>query len=250
MSNSSDPAAKSSCPSYKLYYHYGEYAGRGEPIRMLLHMTGSVWEDTCRKSQLEGPDVIKKLRESGEGAGQPLLFPPALVDLTTSPATAITQLPCIMQYLGEKHGLAGQSLQERTMAMQVTMTWNDLLAEAMTAFHPIKFDGSYQSQKKEAQPYIAQFLATRLPLFLKFIEDSLRMNGGGSSYMVGSSISFADVSILNMMRGYKGSAPQHYQANHDIPLLKALETRLIEEPKIKEFLHSDRTVDIFPDSFC
>ena len=67
--------------------------------------------------------------------------------------------------------------------------------------------------------------------------------------MVGTRLSFADVSMLNLMRGYQGSAPLHYQHNQDIPLLRALEDRLRKEPRIKEFLQSDRSVDIWPDSF-
>eukprot|EP00092_Neocalanus_flemingeri_P061942 GFUD01074639.1.p1 GENE.GFUD01074639.1~~GFUD01074639.1.p1 ORF type:complete len:161 (-),score=30.22 GFUD01074639.1:273-755(-) len=146
------------CPSYKLYYHFGEFAGRGEPVRMLLHLTGTVWEDSCCEKQVCRPAAVKQqLVESREVKGQPLLFPPTLVDHTVSPPIAITQLPCIMQYLGEKHGLAGNSLQDRTRALQITMTWNDLLAEAMTAFHPIKLNESYQSQKAEAQPYCLLF---------------------------------------------------------------------------------------------
>jgi len=217
---------------------------------MMLHLSGVKWEDTCQNTRVIGPEVNKKLRESGEVDGQPLLFPPTLLDMTTIPTTIIIQLPCIMQYLGEKHGLAGQSLLDRTRALQITMTWNDLLAEAMTAFHPINWHGSYESQKEEAQPFIQQFLDTRVTVFLQFFEDSLKLNDVGKGYMVGSSLSFADVAMLNMMRGYKGSAPQHYQDNQRIPLLKGLEIRLREEPRIKEFLQSDRTVDIFTDSFC
>eukprot|EP00092_Neocalanus_flemingeri_P066805 GFUD01081434.1.p1 GENE.GFUD01081434.1~~GFUD01081434.1.p1 ORF type:complete len:247 (-),score=48.85 GFUD01081434.1:131-871(-) len=239
------------CPSYKLYYHFGEFAGRGEPVRMLLHLTGAVWEDSCREKQVCGPAEVKQhLVECGEVKGQPLLFPPTLVDHTMSPPIAITQLPCIMQYLGEKHGLAGNSLQDRTRALQIAMTWNDLLAEAMTAFHPVKLNESYQSQKAEAQPFIEKFLASRLSTFLQFFEDNLKINDGGRGFMIGSSLSFADVAILNMLRGYRGSASQHFQDNQEIPLLKALETRLEEEPGIKSFLGSDRTVNKFLDSFC
>ena len=71
--------------SYKLHYHYGLFAGRGEPIRMLLHLTGCDWEDTCQDSQAVGPEVIHQLREGGEVGDQALLFPPTLVDLTTNP---------------------------------------------------------------------------------------------------------------------------------------------------------------------
>ena len=216
---------------------------------MLLHLTGADWEDVCR-GKAEGPQVIQQLRDSGRVKGQPLLFPPTLLDLTLDTPTSITQLPCIMQYLAEKHNLAGSSLLEKTRALMITTTWNDLLENAMTAFHPIDLHASYTSQKEEAQPYIKKFLESRLPKFLQFFEDSLRLNGGGAGYMVGSDLSFADVAMLNMMRGYRGSAMEHFQSNEDIPLLKALEERLLDEPKIKEFLHSDKTVNIFTDSFC
>jgi len=68
--------------------------------------------------------------------------------------------------------------------------------------------------------------------------------------MVSKKMTFADVAIFCLLRGYNGSQPDHYHFNETIPLLKALEARLREEPKIKAFLESDRTVEKFQDSFC
>ena len=67
--------------------------------------------------------------------------------------------------------------------------------------------------------------------------------------MIGDKLSFCDVAILCFLRGYKGSATEHYESNTTIPLLKAFDLRIREEPKIKAFLASDRTVDIYHDSF-
>ena len=50
------------------------------------------------------------------------------------------------------------------------------------------------------------------------------------------------MAILCLLRGYRGSQPDHYHFNETIPLLKALEARLMEEPKIKEYLESGRTI--------
>ena len=85
------------------------------------------------------------------------------------------QLPCIMQYLAEKHNL------KITRALQITMTWNDLIQEAILAYHPSDPNGSYESQKKEAEPFIEKFLTTRLPVFLKFFVESLKMRPAPST---------------------------------------------------------------------
>ena len=56
-----------------------------------------------------------------------------------------------------------------------------------------------------------------------YFEDCLRANNGGQGWMIGSKLSFADITMLACMRGYKGSLSDHYDANESIPLLKALE---------------------------
>ena len=39
---------------YKLVYWGGQFAGRGEPIRMLLGVTGEKWEDSIRGTDYSG----------------------------------------------------------------------------------------------------------------------------------------------------------------------------------------------------
>ena len=89
----------------------------------------------------------------------------------------------------------------------------------------------------------------RLPKFMAFIEEFLAANEGGKGYLVGKKLSFADVAMVNLIRGYKGSQLEHYEKNSNIPLLKEYEKRLFNEPRIKDFMESDRTVNHFYDSF-
>jgi len=231
---------------YKLFYHDGKFAGRGEPIRMMLDVCGVSWEDTARVKHLFGPGIRDYVRDTENGS-YPVLHPPSLIDCAEN--TTVNQMSCILQYLGEKHGLAGGNLIEKAHALQIALAWNDLLAKAAVAYHPIEISATYQSQKEAAIPYVAKFMETQVPTYLMYFEECLEKNDEGRGYMVGANLSFADICILNMMRGYKGSAPEHYDANQSIPLLKQLEARLREEPKIKAFLVSDRTVDHFYDSF-
>ena len=44
-----------------------------------------------------------------------------------------------------------------------------------------------------------------LPKYFKFLEEVLAANEGGNGYLVGKKISFADVALLNLLRGYRGS---------------------------------------------
>jgi len=89
-----------------------------------------------------------------------------------------------------------------------------------------------------------------LPIYMKDFEDCLHDHYGGKYYMVSKKMTFADIAILCLLRGYKGSQPDHYHFNESIPLLKALEKRLNEDERIMAFLESERTVGGCKDSFC
>jgi len=57
---------------YKLYYWTG-FAGRGEPVRMMLDICGVTWEDTCKKTGVEGKPL--------DDCANPFLFAPHLVEM-------------------------------------------------------------------------------------------------------------------------------------------------------------------------
>ena len=54
-------------------------------------------------------------------------------------------------------------------------------------------------------------------------------------------MTYADVVVFNLIRGYRSSEKDHYTANESIPLLKAHAAKMEEEPKIKDYLASSRT---------
>ena len=82
-------------------------------------------------------------------------------------------------------------------------------------------------------------------------EECLKEHYDGKYFMVSKKMTFADVAILCLLRGYKASEPDHYAFNDTIPLLKALEKRLREDPRIEEYLNSKNAItEQNKDSFC
>ena len=81
-----------------------------------------------------------------------------------------------------------------------------------------------------------------LPIYMGEFEECLQEHYDGKYFMVSKKMTVADVAILCLMRGYKASQPDHYAFNDSIPLLKALELRLREDPSIEQFLSSKNAV--------
>ena len=60
---------------YKLYYWTGDFSGRGEYVRMMLDVCGVKWEDTIRKTGVEGDG------RPVDAIDNPTLFAPHLVEV-------------------------------------------------------------------------------------------------------------------------------------------------------------------------
>ena len=54
--------------------------------------------------------------------------------------------------------------------MQAMMTALDILGEAEMAYHPLKKNDTYESQKDAAEPIIQEWMKNRLPKFLSCLE--------------------------------------------------------------------------------
>ena len=66
-------------------------------------------------------------------------------------------------------------------------------------------------------------------------------NGGGDGFFFGSSLTFADVAVFCMVRGWRSSAPEDYEARAAAsPKLRAFTARMDAEPRVAAFLASER----------
>ena len=63
---------------YILFYHGAKFAGRGEPVRMMLDLCGVKWDDPCQRTGLMGPDIKTEVLKLD--IKNPINFPPFLLD--------------------------------------------------------------------------------------------------------------------------------------------------------------------------
>jgi glutathione S-transferase len=230
--------AMASEASYELYYWPG-LPGRGEFIRLVLEDAGATYVDVARlpEDQGGGAGAITRLLR-GEHTGQLPLAPPILRhgELT------IAQVANICMYLGPRHGLAPADEPGRLACNQLQLTVADLVGEVHDTHHPIAVGRYYEQQKVAARERAAFFLDQRLPRFLGHFEKVLGRNReGGGRFLVGTSLSYADLSVFHVLEGLAYAFPRAFARNEaTIPGLLGLRERVRERPGIAAYLASDR----------
>lgn len=220
---------------YELYYTPSNQ-GRGEFIRLPLEEAGAQYVDVARGSGPgQGPEAVTTFLQDVS-----LRHPPFAQPFLKAGRLLIGQTANILLYLGPKLGLAPQTQAERLWAHQLQLTIADLLKEIQDTHHPIAHGLYYEDQKPEALQYTRHFFAERLPKFLGYFE---RVLGGanGHGYMVGSSLTYVDLSIFQLLEGLRFSFPRTMaRVAPSYPGLAALHERVAARPNIAAYLRSPR----------
>ncbi|MGH8640785.1 MAG: glutathione S-transferase C-terminal domain-containing protein, partial [Burkholderiales bacterium] len=147
----------------------------------------------------------------------------------------------ILQYLGPRMGLVPQAEADRLWVHQLQLTIADLVVEAHDTHHPIAKSLYYEEQKAEALRRSADFRALRLPKFLGYFERVLKANPAGDGYLVGTSLSYVDLSMFQVMSGLAYAFPRAMaRVQSGCPRLTALHQRVQERPRIAAYLKSSR----------
>ncbi len=225
---------------YQLYY-WPSIPGRGELVRLALEEAAAPYVDVARLPESKGGGyaAIKKVL-SGE-LGRTLPFaPPALVDGDF----VVSQTAAILQFLGKRHGLAGRNEREEIAALQLQLTIMDLVAETHDTHHPTSVAVPYEEQKPEALLRAKSFRELRMPKFLGYFERVLGANGeSGGKYLVGGSLTYADLSAFHVVVGLEYAFPNAMQRmTPELPLLLALRDAVAARPRVAAYLASDRRV--------
>ncbi len=221
---------------YELYYWPG-IQGRGEFVRLALEEAGADYVDVARRS--------------GRGMGMP-----AMMDILDNPAVArppfappflkagdrvIGQSANILLFLGPRLGLAPQDEAGRLWVHQLQLTIADLVAEAHDTHHPVAVGLYYEEQKDEALRRAAGFTQERLPKFLGYFEAVLARNPEGDAWLAGDALSYADLSMFQVIAGLRYAFPRTMQRlEPDCPRLAALHDRVAARPNIRAYLASKR----------
>jgi glutathione S-transferase len=218
---------------YELYY-WGGIPGRGEFVRLALEEAGAPYVDVARADDGEK----RMLALLGDKS---VVHPPFAPPFLKAGKILIGQTANILLFLGESHDLAPKRDPGRLWTHQLQLTLADLVGEVHDTHHPIAGSLYYEDQQREAKRRAEDFLANRLPKFLSYFERVLASNPGGPEHLVGARLSYADLSLFQVVAGLHYAFPNAMarlapRRRH----VAALHARVANRPRIAAYLASDR----------
>ena len=225
--------------AYELHY-WPTIQGRGEFVRLALEAAQADYVDVARGSEGEGQGVPAMMHflESPEVMNPPFA-PPFLVD----GKRIIGQTAAILLYLGPRLGLAGRNERQQLWAHQLQLTIADAVAEVHDTHHPIAASLYYEDQKPEAARRARAFCKARLPKYLAWFEAVLQRNPDGDAHLVGKRLSYADLSLFQLVDGLRYAFPKaSHGALKKTPLVAALHARVAQHKRIAAYLASERRI--------
>ena len=220
---------------YELYYWPG-IQGRGEFVRLALEDAGAPYADVCRADG--GMDRMQALQD-GDGTARPPFAPPFL----KVGRRLIGQTANILLFLGARHGLAPRDAAGRIWTHQLQLTIADLVAEAHDTHHPVAGSLYYEQQKREAKRRSADFISNRIPKFFGYFERVIERNAARGPWMVGSTLTYADLSMAQAIAGLRYAFPNATRAAlRSRPGLRALHDAVFARPRIARYVTSGRRI--------
>jgi glutathione S-transferase len=225
--------------AYELYYWPG-IQGRGEFVRLALEEAGAEYVDVASSEagMKEGARAVMAFM-GREDIAHPPFAAPCLKDGDV----VIGQTSAILLYLGDRHGLAPTDAVGRLWTHQIQLTIADLVGEVHDAHHPLGGNLYYSEQKAEAARRTANFREKRIPMFLGWFETVLARNPDGDAYLVGSALSYADLSLFQVVEGLLYAFPRQMgRALAEAPRVAALHRAVAQRPRIHAYLASDRRI--------
>jgi glutathione S-transferase len=218
---------------YELYY-WASIPGRGEFVRLALEEAGALYVDVARMDG--GEERMLALLEDTA-----LACPPFAPPFLKAGNRLIGQTANILLFLGERHGLAPKSEAGRLWTHQLQLTLADLVVEVHDTHHPIAGSLYYEDQRPEAKRRAADFVGNRLPKFFRYFERVLTSNPSGPSHLVGARLTYADLSLFQVVAGLNYAFPKAMaRTAKACPDALALYARIAARPRIAAYLASGR----------
>jgi glutathione S-transferase len=221
---------------YELFY-WPSIQGRGEFVRLALEEAGADYQDVARlRGRGRGVAALMRLMEEEQ---RPPFAPPFL----RAGKLVIAQTANILQYLGPRLDLVPKAEASRLWAHQLQLTVEDFVATIHDTHHPIASSLYYRQQKPEARRRAQYFISERAPKFLHYFERVLERNPAGRGYMVGRNLSYADLSMFQIVAGLRYAFPKMMmRLERALPMLVALHGRVAQRPNIAAYLASPRRI--------
>ncbi|MDM0038781.1 glutathione S-transferase [Variovorax sp. J22G21] len=225
--------------TYQLHY-WPTIQGRGEFVRLALEAAGVDYVDVARELPATGGGEAALMRRVRDPHNPFAPFaPPFLVhgDIT------VGQTAAILLYLGPRLHLVGESEEARIWTHQLQLTIADVVAEAHDTHHPVGIGLYYEDQQPEARRVAQSFRDERIPKFLGWFEQVLQRNPAGDTHLVGSALSYADLSLFQLVAGLQYAFPKATaRALAKTPSVAKLHTNVARRQRVHEYLHSPRRI--------
>jgi len=220
---------------YELYY-WPSIQGRGEFVRLALEEAAADYVDVVRENG--GMSAMTRLMEDPNVA-RPPFAPPFL----KAGRLLIGQTANILLFLGSGHRLAPKDEAGRLWTNQLQLTLADLVVETHDTHHPIAAGLYYEDQKPAARRRAEDFRRNRIPKFLGYFERVLERNPRGDRWLVGARLTYADLSLFQVVEGLSYAFPRAMQRQAKrYPKVVALHDRVASRPRIKAYLASERRI--------
>ena len=218
---------------YELFY-WASIQGRGEFVRLALEEAAIPYVDVARSD--DGEDRMLALL--GDTS---LAYPPFAPPFLRAGRLLIGQTANILLYLGERHGLAPKSEVGRLWTHQLQLTLADFVVETHDTHHPIAGSLYYADQRPEAKRRASDFVTNRLPKFFRYFERVLAANPSGPVHLVGAQLTYADLSLFQMVAGLQYAFPKTMaRTAKRYPYVIALHDRIAARPRIASYIASER----------
>ena len=224
---------------YQLHY-WPSIQGRGEFIRLAFEAAGASYVDIARGDASNGqglPALLHYLQD--ESVTRPPFACPLLVD----GKHVIGQTAAILLYLGPRLKLVGASETDRLWTHQIQLTIADAVNEAHGTHHPLGGGLYYEDQKLEASLAAKEFRTQRIPKYLGWLEAVLTRNPKGDKHLVGARLSYADLSLFQLVEGLLYAFPKATtRALKKTPLVLALHDWVAQQSRVAAYLCSERRI--------
>src|ERR1700721_4119509 len=131
---------------YELYY-WPSIQGRGEFVRLAMEQAGARYSDVAREPGRRGGVAALLRFLDGRNVQRPPFAPPFL----KAGRLVIGQTANILQYLGQRHGLAPKAERGGLWTNGRQLTTPDRLEKIHAPHHPVAPSLYYAQQRKEAR---------------------------------------------------------------------------------------------------
>ncbi len=222
------------------FFYWPEIQGRGEFVRLALEDAGADYIDVARDPDSEARGVPAMLAlMHGEATSHIPFAPPFLRDGDM----IVSHTAAILLYLGGRIGLAPTDEDGRLWTHQIQLTITDIVKEVYNSHHPIDEDKWFHEQKTEALARAAIFRRDRMPKFLAWFERILAANPAGADHLVGVSVTYADLSLFQLVEGLRFAFPRAASRElAKLPRVTALHNAIPARPRLRAYLASERRV--------